>query len=498
MKTSFIYKSWLTSALLVLPIVLLSAATVHAADWLSVESAPFSGTFADPLLAKPPQIDNGKTLPGDANTPICDNSHYDGTKPLALSDAIDLALCHNPQVQSAWVAIKIQAAQVGEARAAYLPTINVGVSRSHQNSKYTDGPFQITSEQTANSHYVTLAWRLLDFGGRGANRLSANALLEAALASHDAVLQATLANVIEAYFDAQTAHANRLAKEEGEVLARQTLSTAQKREARGVGMHSDTLQATTALAKAELESARASGQYDKALTTLVVAVGLPLHVLKTHALVLAQDYSDQDDTLQEDLASWLALAQEHHPALHAAQAHLESTKEKMSVIRSEGLPTLDFAQNWYVNGRPNQGLPTTQTKESTIGVSINFPLFEGFGRTYKVRGAQAQIEIKQAELKDTQNRVLGEVIKAYADAAAALRNLSSSKRLWSAAQEALVDVRRKYDRGIVDILEMLSVQAALADAQQQRVSALADWRSARLQLIAKAGMLGRKDIQGKG
>jgi len=45
------------------------------------------------------------------------------------------------------------------------------------------------SDHTSDSRYLTLTWRLLDFGTRGANRRAADASLEAALASHDAVLQ---------------------------------------------------------------------------------------------------------------------------------------------------------------------------------------------------------------------------------------------------------------------------------------------------------------------
>ena len=130
-------------------------------------------------------------------------------------------------------------------------------------------------------------------------------------------------------------------------------------------------------------------------------------------------------------------------------------------------------------------------------MTVNFPLFEGFARTYKVNGAQAQIEVKEAELRETQNQILGEVVKSHADAVAALRNLEASRQLIEAAQEALENVQRKYDRGVVDILEMLSVQMALTDSELERVRSLADWRSARLRLLANAGTVGIKDVRGR-
>jgi outer membrane protein len=466
---------------------------VSARDWAENWSTP----LLDPLLARPPQLESDKILPGDTEPYRCNANNQADLTLLTLSDVVDFALCHNPQVQSSLAAVKVQTALVGESRAAYLPTINAGISRLHQKSEYPESRFSVNTERTNDSKYVTLTWRLMDFGARNANRRSAYALLEAALASQDAVLQKTMASVIGYYFDAQTAKASRDAKEKNAALAMQTLQTTQKREAQGIGPKSDTLQAKTALAKAELDMSRSAGAYEKSLAVLVVAMGLPAQSAEAQNLMLAHDYADAENTVRQDLATWLTLARDQHPSLLAARAQLKSVKEKLTVVRSEGLPTLDFTNSLYINGRPNQGLTATQTQESVIGLTMNFPLFEGFGRTYKVRGAEAQIELKEAELRDTQNQLLSEVVKAHADANAALRNIDGSKHLIEAAQDAMDNVRRKYDRGLVDILEMLSVQMALADAMQERVRTLSEWRSARLRLLAAAGAVGLNEVRGK-
>lgn len=482
--------------------ILITGEAGQAREWADILTTP----LVDPLLTRPPVLHTGKVLPGDGEVHACASPTVDLATPLTLSQAVDLALCHNPQVQSAWASIKVQAAQVGEANAAYLPALNAGLSRLRQKNEFPESQFQVNTDRTSQSHYYTLTWRLLDFGGRGANRRSAHALLNAALASHDAMLQKTMANVIGLYFDAQTAKANREAKEKNEALARQTLEAAKKREGRGAGAQSDTLQAQTSLAKAELEHARSIGAHEKSAVALMVALGLQAQKEQTlnadaqgqdtgNVVPLAPDDQDDDIALRQDLRDWLRLSHEQHPAVVAARAQLESAREKMAATRSEGLPTLDFTRSEYVNGRPNQGLTSTQATESVVGVTLNIPLFDGFGRTYKVRGVQAQVDVKEAELRDTQNQVLGEVAKAHADAVAAWRNLQSSQRLLSAARDALENVKRKYDRGMADILEMLNVQSALADAGQERVRALAEWRSSRLRLLANVGVIGVKDVR---
>lgn len=61
-------------------------------------------------------------------------------------------------------------------------------------------------------------------------------------------------------------------------------------------------------------------------------------------------------------------------------------------------------------------------------------------------------------------------------------------------QKELATVQRKFDKGASDILEVLSTQSALADAEQQRIQCLAEWRSARLRLLTSVGGLGLREI----
>ncbi|MBF0098439.1 MAG: TolC family protein [Magnetococcales bacterium] len=482
---------WLIMISIVLLIGAFFSQTAHAREWFDILTTPLE----DPLLTLPQQLATGKHLPGDGQIHFCQMDVYDISHPLTLLTAIDVALCHNPRVRNAWVQIKIQAAQLGEARSAYLPTITMGTSRLQQKSEQKEKLLTVISERDNESKYASLTWRLLDCGGRDANRRSANALLEAAMAGHDETLQSTMATVIGLYFDAQTAKATLEAKIQGEVFAKQTLKIAEQRESRGTGERSDTLQAKTTLSKAELEHARAQGSYEKALVGLIVGLGLPPQALQPPNLILAQDYQDTESGVQQELSEWLHIAQNEHPALISARAQLEAAKERKIVVRSEGLPTLDYTQSQYINGRPNQGLSSLESKENVAGMTLTIPLFEGFGRTYKVRDAEAQIELKTTELQEIQNQILAEIAKAHTNALASLRGLDAAKRLFDTAQEALINVRRKYDQGITDILEMLQVQMAFEDAQQERLRAMADWRAARLRLLASAGTLGLKDIR---
>jgi len=439
----------------------------------------------------PDVIKRGATLPGDS-TPIPQEVQKDFTQPLTLYDAVDIALANNPKVKSAWADIKVQAGTLGESYAAYLPTMSGMFNWTNDNIHYSGSRYPSTNTNRYNGQ-VTATLRLLDFGGRNANRRYAENLLAAAISSFDATLQETLSGIVQAYFDAMTASASLTAKIKDEEVARNTLHSAQEREARGVVSQSDTLRATTALARASLDKYRAQGDYEKSMAVLGRTLGLKSDI----KFRLPPELTEQSDATlpTNDLATWLDEAQKSHPAILAAKKQLEAAQEQVTVTKSAGLPSIAMSGNYYKNTRPGEAV-TPGATETTVVVALSIPLFDGFASTYKLRGAQAKVEKQAAALVDKEQQVAMDVIKAYASAAASLGNLGASAVLLESAQKALTVSQRKYDKGAADITEILSTQADLANAMNERVRCLAEWHASQLQLLSSAGKMGRFAVKG--
>ena len=57
-------------------------------------------------------------------------------------------------------------------------------------------------------------------------------------------------------------------------------------------------------------------------------------------------------------------------------------------------------------------------------------------RAYQSRGAEALVEQRHADLKDTEHQILMEMVKAHADASATLEDLRASETLLAAGQES--------------------------------------------------------------
>ena len=406
---------------------------------------------------------------------------------LSLSDVLDLALCNNPQVKAALASIKVRASSVGETQAAYWPTVTGAVNRLKNETRYPDFPDANTSK-TGNTRSLNLTWRLLDFGGRAAIQDAASQLLAAAVAGHEAALQKTLSAVVRAYYEALTAKSLLDLKTETARLTAATLGSARQREAKGAAALGDVLQAQTALLKERLGEQRAQSDHRKALAALVnamgAAAGTPLNLHEKIA----------EPTLTQSIrpaADWLLYAEATHPAIMVAQAQLVEAQKRVVAAQSEGLPSLDLTGTYYKNGSPSQGLASSKSSVANVGVVLNVPIFDGFAKTYKTYGAAAQVEQAQAQLHEARYLVQTQILQSHADAEAARQNLAPSAELLTVAQALVETSTRRYDKGVSDIQELLNAQGALSQARQERLRSMLDWRSARLQLLANAGLLGR-------
>lgn len=410
--------------------------------------------------------------------------------PLGIVEVVDLTMCNNPQLKATWAAVKFQASALGEARAAWLPSVSINVNRLRTDEKYESQREIITG----NTAYVSVNWLIYDFGLRAANEHMADNLLSAALANNDAAIQKSLSDTIQAYFDAQSARATWQSKKLGAATAETTLASAQRRESRGMLARTDRLQAATALARAQLDENRAYGNYRKAMALLIYTMGLALDLEITLAPEVDENEASEATTQLEQLSQWLSVARKKHPTIRAAKAEVEASQSRVASTRAENMPNLSLSGNFYKNGYPGQGISPTASEVKTVGISLNIPLLNGLSQKYKVGGAVAQAEQKEQAFADTEHRVLMEVVRVHAEASAALRNLRASAELMHIADESMKTFERKYDRGASDIVELLTAQAALADAREQRVISISEWRSARLRVIAACGVLGFESL----
>lgn len=421
--------------------------------------------------------------------------------PLRLDEAVDRALCDNPKTREAWANVKVQAAGLGAAKGAYLPNIT-GTWQDVRDNSVTDitGHPALSSadRSTIRSGSVSLNWVLYDFGGREAALRNARELLAAARANQDAALQTAFSSVATDYYSAQAAAGKLVAAQDTEGIARDSFVAASTRVAHGVAAITDQLQAQTSYARATFNRAKAEGDLQTALGTLASDMNLnPSQAIVvpkvTDGVVLDKDFTESVAELIED-------AERTHPSVAAAKAQLDAAVAKEQQTRAQGLPNVSLVAKYSQNNQPaSLGLGEPQFPATGhdwyIGVQVQIPLFEGFVRTYQVRQAYAQVEVQQDTLDEAQQQVGLDVWKSYQALQTGAHNLDNTSALLDIAKQSFDAAKHRYAAGVGNILELLNAQSSLADANQQRVQALSDWRTARLQLAAKMGRLSLNDIQ---
>lgn len=418
------------------------------------------------------------------------------TAVLELAEAIERALCAHPETRAAWAQARIQAAQLGVARGAYLPQLQASVGRLEQKSSTRYGnPYDLLdkTEPRTRTGNLKLSWTIADSGLRSATVDQARALLDAANASHDASIQATLLNAAKRYFDVQTAAAVLRASEQAERSARQNLEATSAMYEAGASALTDKLQAAVAYSDAELKRVSALGELQTLTGSLASILGLPPN---TRLQLPARDLELPASGAGVAIEQLLDDARQHHPLVKASRAELEAARARVRAVRAEGRPTLTFTAEASERRQDKHipvynAAPTTMVlRDKVIGMQLSIPLFEGFTRSYKTQAASSQVDKLEAELERREQEVALDVWKHYQALHTRQAHIAAARTLQDSAQRSYEVAEGRYRAGVGNILELLSAQDARARAEQKRIEALAGWLSARLQLAASVGKLG--------
>lgn len=419
---------------------------------------------------------------------------------LPLKEAVVRALCGHPKARKAWADVKIRAAALGVVEAGYLPTVSVSAQDIKDDSSTVVGDAAYLgsgNRQTSYSLSASLSWVLYDFGDREAKIDNADELLTAAQADHSEILQAVLLSAASDYYAAQSALGSWDAARETEKLAKDSLDAAMIRSDKGISPISDVLQAETAYVQAKTASAKAEAEWLKARGAL--ASEMSLRPDAEFTLPSVDRGVSPGPAFQQAIASLIDDAVRRHPSVLSAEAKVRAADAAIRQADAEGWPNLSVVAK---SGRSNEGIAAAQglpfhpaiEQDNYVGFQITIPFFEGFSRTYKVRQAEAEKASEEAALDDIRRHVGLDVWSSYQALRGATLTLENSSQYLGVAERSYSVALRRYTSGAGTMLELLNVQSSLANARQQHIRSVGDWRTSRLDLAAKLGELGMEQV----
>ncbi|MGO9596257.1 MAG: TolC family protein [Steroidobacteraceae bacterium] len=402
---------------------------------------------------------------------------------LTLAAAVELALCRNPSTRAAWAAAHQQAAALGSAESAWLPSISATGEESRFYGEHVDVTgAAVSTPQNTRDAALNLSWTLYDFGARDGRIKSARHLLDAAAETAGSVSQQTIFNVVQSYYGVVAADAALMAAQTTETAGARSLEVARSLREGGVATLADVLQAETAYDQDVLTRVQADRAAKSARGTLAVAIGSPAdQPLKLEADPVPAEVP----ALSARMSDLMAEAARQRPDLAAARAQRDAAEADVTVARAAGRPSISIgAGRDFVD---TTGIP--KQNYSLVGVTVTVPIFTGFNVGYGVRQAQAALEARKASAEQVRLQVSLDVWNAYYALDSANQQLTATATLTKTAENNQQVALGRYQSGVGTIIDVLTAQTAAANARQLRISAELSWQVSRTQLAFALGRL---------
>jgi len=330
---------------------------------------------------------------------------------------------------------------------------------------------------------VTLTYLLLDMGGRAANVDDARSNLIAADWSHNAMIQNVILGVETTYVSYLDAKAQLEAARASAKEAQIALDSANVRHDAGVATIAEVLQAKTAFSQAELALQTFDGQVLALRGSLATAMGLPANTPYDVGTLPVEVPLERGTDVVERL---IATARTQRPDLAAARALVDKADAHVRAVRSDGLPNLSLsasADRTYFN----PAVTASPRSAWSATVLLTFPLFTGFANTYDLRQAKADAAVSRAQADTLDQEIVLEVWTSYYAFKTATQLVKTSRDLLASAEQSERVALGRYKEGVGTILDLLTAQAALANARAQEIQARAGWFVATAQLAHDTG-----------
>ncbi len=413
---------------------------------------------------------------------------------LSFADMAAAVLQDNLRLRAAAFDVAVAEAQLAQARGAKSPQATVSASYTRFGDRpgqtltipnpFGATPPEITFTLPPLDPNQLLARLTLQFplytGGRLESQIAmAEANLRGAQAVFERTKEQTLFTARSNYLQILLAQENAAAALRARDQAQENLRVAQARLQAGAAPQFDVLQAEVAVAGAEQSIVRAETGVQSARTELTAALNVQLDL----PLDLTDTLAPQP--VSGTLADAIAQATRDRPDLIEVRSRLQAARAGIELAASGGRPSLTVSAGYDVSGNATSSL--TGAWFVTLGVTLL--IFDGGITRERIREATLRVEQLTASEAETRQRVEVDVRQAWLALQQANGELTPAARAVEQGREAARLASVRYEAGVGTSLEVISAQAALAQADVALASARFGHHVARNRLLLATGAL---------
>lgn len=404
--------------------------------------------------------------------------------PISVQDAVRLAEQNN--VSAVTAANQIHAANynVRAARAELYPTVIATAGQSKSGGERLGPSGTLVPYSNSSWTYTTgLASQLTLFdGGRAFADVRTQKANVAAAEAGQTTTQFNLALAVKTQYNLILAAKEQEAAARAQLdLAEQQLATSIAKVNAGAANVSDSLRGVLGVGNAQLNILTAQNNLRVASAQLTRTIGTPYFVTADYADTVARSYAPIDSSSVVQMAM-------NGPTIKQSVAQLNSSLAALRAAKAAYLPTVTANLNYGGNGTGVYGVGTGAFPYNhTIGLSLNYPLFNRFARENTAAIAQINIENAQAALKDQQLAAQQNIVTYLGSLHLAGESMRIQALSVQASEEDLRVVQQRYALGAGTLLDVLTSQSNVINARQQLIQARLTYRNARAQIESVIG-----------
>jgi outer membrane protein len=450
------------------------------------------------------------------------------TQPLTIDDAVAVALATNRSLVLAQENLLRATGRTSEARAALNPTLgaNATYTRLSQGQSANIGGASVTLINPDQPTIGLTATLPIDIAGllRTATDQARFQEIAARLDINRTRNQIVL-DVKSAFYDALRAQALVAVATENLQNSLDRLDDANKRYRAGVVARFDVLRAETDVLNAQQSLISARSQVSLAIASLNNAIGLdinaPVQVKEAGAVAEPPGVAPPQPAgppapaakppagepaptrpqvpevrfdslnLGPDYDAVSREALQIRPEILEADANIAAARRGITLARRSRLPTLGLSVSGLYNPNAAGFSPLTTTGEAVVSLSV--PIFDGGTARARVQQARADVATAETDRRQAVDLVALEVRSTYLQLVQARDRVAVANQALAEAQEAFRLARVRYNAGvsaqagISPLLEVSDAQAALTQAENNRVNSLYDYNNSRARLDKAAG-----------
>ncbi|MDP2422922.1 MAG: TolC family protein [Bacteroidales bacterium] len=409
---------------------------------------------------------------------------------LNLDEAIRVGIENNYDVRIARNERDIAKNNTSAGNAGFLPKVSIG--SSYEKSITAADVKVVTGTELVNNRAHTdwidaglfVKWTLFDGFGMFIRRDQFQKIQEIGEEAYWAEIEKTIADIIIKYFDIVSNQMLLNVLVDQVELSQLRLQIIESRHKVGSVSEIELLKARVELHADE--SARANQQAltqnHKTLLNELLARDVSLDFLVADTITLMPD-------LDLQLIKNTSLRDNRDVLL--GQLHQEYSEMLVKQLLAMRLPSVRFFSNYYFTQTETQAAFIQSNRQigPHLGLSIDFPLFDGFKKRLEVQNALISKENANFRLSQVQHNIQSLVARVSNQYENDLQQLSFERQHLSLAQKNLEIARESFAVGALSSIELREVQKNLMAAQNRIISALYNAKSNETLLLLISGKL---------